>query len=259
MTFDKRTNAVCSCGTKFCMDCFQSPCWPAPCVVTKKYWDAVKTKGVDISQTEEDFTTSVPEIVIQGKLCPNCNRLTEKDGGCYFVYCVCGVGFCWGCRGMFREHHTRIEFCDQDSNGELFRTTTKRILLNQHLEENMKGESRLLQLAVNQRSERASSKREGHWWGEWILRALGWKFVSKVADSLTGTIGKERTAQCRTVFAEHDRFVLSDALPNWIHRCFGAAEHFSPRTSRFRCIVGSMEGRAADLRSHLDQDARVTL
>lgn len=37
----------------------------------------------------------------------------------------------------------------------------------------------------------------------------------KVADSLTGTMGKEGTAQCRTVFAEHDRFVLSDALPNF--------------------------------------------
>ena len=96
MTSDKRTNAVCGCGTKFCMDCFQSPCWPAPCEVSQKYWDAVKTKGVDISKTEEDFTTSVPEIVIQGKLCPNCNRFTEKDGGCCFVYCVCGVGFCWG-------------------------------------------------------------------------------------------------------------------------------------------------------------------
>lgn len=106
MTSDKRTNAVCGCGTKFCMDCFQSLHWPAPCEVSKKYWDVLKTKGVDISQTEEDFTTSVPEIVIQGKLCPNCNRFTEKDGRCCFVYCVCGVGFCWGCRGMFREHHT---------------------------------------------------------------------------------------------------------------------------------------------------------
>lgn len=92
-----------------------------------------------------------------------------------------------------------------------------------------------------------------------ILRALGWKFVSKVADSLAGTMGKERTAQCRQFLRNMiDLYFQMRYLIEYI--AVLAQQNTSPqRTSRFSCTVGGMEGRAADLRPHLEQDNGVNI
>ena len=34
---------------------------------------------------------------INGKRCPACREVIEKNGGCTTIYCVCGFTFCWNC------------------------------------------------------------------------------------------------------------------------------------------------------------------
>jgi len=39
------------------------------------------------------------------KPCPRCNARVERNGGCLYVVCTCGHGFCWNCLG---EHHVSV-------------------------------------------------------------------------------------------------------------------------------------------------------
>ncbi len=39
------------------------------------------------------------------KPCPKCGNRIEKNGGCPYVYCRCGHGFCWNCFRTGENHH----------------------------------------------------------------------------------------------------------------------------------------------------------
>ena len=97
--------AQCDCGLKFCMQCMQKSHWPASCEAVRLFTNKLKKTG-DISLLPEEATTTCS---VNGKNCPMCNRFVEKNGGCPFMYYVCGKAFCWGCGQSWssRTHDTK--------------------------------------------------------------------------------------------------------------------------------------------------------
>ena len=266
MTPHKQTNAVCDCGTKFCSDCFKFAHWPAPCEASQKYWEMLENKGINISQAEHvSFTPLGEDLVIQGKTCPKCHRFIEKEGGCYYMTCVCGVSFCWGCRGIHGYNHRQSELCNQHKNGDSFRTTKKRISSKQHLEENMRGESTLLKVAVSQRSERASFKRATlkkkiNYFCQ-RFGTLGRKAVSRVAELLP----VERS-DGKNVLPNFEQFLRNMMNLHFEMRylteytaVFAQQSNSSQKVSRMNCILERMDELASEIYSKLNQDASVDM
>ena len=93
-------NVACMCGQDVCFDCLQPAHWPITCEQTTSYLKELKKKGELIAALPD------PTLIhgINGKKCPDCRRFVEKMGGCFFMACVCGGRFCWGCGKSFRDH-----------------------------------------------------------------------------------------------------------------------------------------------------------
>jgi hypothetical protein len=45
------------------------------------------------------------------KECPGCGVLTEKDGGCSHMTCICGHEWCWFCEGPYKQKWTDDDRC----------------------------------------------------------------------------------------------------------------------------------------------------
>lgn len=179
--------------------------------------------------------------------------------------CVCGVSFCWGCRGIHGYNHRHSELCNQDKNGDSFRTTKRRISSKQHLEENMRGESTLLKVAVSQRSERASFKRATlkkkiNYFCQ-RFGTLGRKAVSRVA----GLLPVERS-DGKNVLPNFEQFLRNMMNLHFEMRylaeytaVFAQQSNSSQKVSRMNCILERMDELASEIYSKLNQDASVDM
>ncbi|XP_048736695.2 uncharacterized protein LOC125651893 [Ostrea edulis] len=189
----KPTNVVCECGFKFCPKCLKFPHWPVSCGTSHEYWNLLKEKGISMKSSNEDLLPS--EVQVRGKSCPKCNQFIEKEGGCYSMECICGINFCWGCRGIFGVNHIDNDNCQQWKHGDLHKTVKRRLKTDPLLSLKFKEEPALIQAAVKQRSERALSKtllmkRKSQSWCLKI-RTLGQKSSTKVANLLAGCVSTD--------------------------------------------------------------------
>ncbi|XP_061171981.1 uncharacterized protein LOC133181507 [Saccostrea echinata] len=195
LTNINHTNTTCECGTEFCSSCFKFPHWPATCETSQEYWNFLRGKGIDIEFSIDDISST--ELQVRGKNCPNCNQFIEKQGGCFSVVCVCGICFCWGCRGIFRVNHQVSDLCHREKHGDLHRTTKKYIAADLLLPMKMKKEPKLIQVAVNQRVGRAHSRtllmRSKTHSVCLKIRTLGLKSSLKIAGLLAGYKSKENS------------------------------------------------------------------
>lgn len=92
--------AVCVCGEKFCFDCFAEPHDPLSCENYKDWLFQINTK-------QERFEN------LGLKRCPNCGKNIEKNGGCNYMQCYCGHGFCWDCLNPHNHFDHRCDFKQQ--------------------------------------------------------------------------------------------------------------------------------------------------
>lgn len=78
----------CSCGISICRLCLAEGHYPASCAQAKRYREELRANNT-AKTTDEDLYES------EGKNCPACNIYYEKNGGCNFMSCPCGMYFCW--------------------------------------------------------------------------------------------------------------------------------------------------------------------
>lgn len=115
---EKVNDITCTCGSQLCFQCLKPPHWPVPCQDVETYWKRLKRLGDDISYQES--------VKVRGKQCPKCRRFVEKLGGCFYMSCVCGAAFCWGCLKTY-PGHVYSESCNQYKNGDLKGTKTMEV------------------------------------------------------------------------------------------------------------------------------------
>lgn len=252
------TNAACECGVKFCSHCFKFPHWPAPCDTSQQYWGLLKKKGIEMTINDSDYSTSVPEMLVQGKVCPKCKRFIEKDGGCFSMRCICGTTFCWGCRGIFGVNHISSDLCNQYKHGDLHHTRKMRIRNDQDTKNKMKEESLLLQAAVNHRAERALSKtvnmkRTIHSLCQ-KFATLGRKSITKIAEILA-----DDNAEEKSLLFKFDHFLrsMSNLYLEMRHLAEYTAVFADQNTrsqKRINCILARIESLAAEIYNKLCQD-----
>lgn len=252
------TNAACECGVKFCSHCFKFPHWPAPCDTSQQYWGLLKKKGIEMTINDSDYLTSVPEMLVQGKVCPKCKRFIEKDGGCFSMRCICGTTFCWGCRGIFGVNHISSDLCNQYKHGDLHHTRKMRIRNDQDTQNKMKEESLLLQAAVNHRAERALSKtvnmkRTIHSLCQ-KFATLGRKSITKIAEILA-----DDNAEEKSLLFKFDHFLrsMSNLYLEMRHLAEYTAVFADQNTrsqKRINCILARIESLAAEIYNKLCQD-----
>ena len=111
------TSMTCGCGTSLCFNCMQTAHWPASCEQTKAYKETIVRQKdyIELMYHDEYFITEViPFVKVKGKSCPRCSRFIEKDGGCQYMSCPCGVSFCWICLQEWNNHTT--EGCKKSVN-----------------------------------------------------------------------------------------------------------------------------------------------
>lgn len=147
VSLSKKVNDIsCTCGSQLCFQCLQPPHWPVPCELVETYWKRLKRLGDDI----HIFQSSVQ---VRGKQCPKCKRFVEKLGGCFYMNCICGASFCWGCLQTY-PGHVYSERCNQYKNGDLKGTKSIQVY-NMETYENIKGSrSADYKRAVNHRKAR---------------------------------------------------------------------------------------------------------
>lgn len=252
------TNAACECGVKFCSHCFKFPHWPAPCDTSQQYWGLLKKKGIEMTINDSDYSTSVPEMLVQGKVCPKCKRFIEKDGGCFSMRCICGTTFCWGCRCIFGVNHISSDLCNQYKHGDLHHTRKMRIRNDQDTQNKMKEESLLLQAAVNHRAERALSKtvnmkRTIHSLCQ-KFATLGRKSITKIAEILADDNAEEKSLLFKF---EHFLRSMSNLYLEMRHLAEYTAVFADQNTrsqKRINCILARIESLAAEIYNKLCQD-----
>ncbi|KAH9512259.1 hypothetical protein Btru_041322 [Bulinus truncatus] len=103
----------CACGLSLCFTCLGNAHWPARCDQAEVYAQTLPTLRPH-KEAEDDLdrlpppppaTESGSDVVeIEGRLCPACNRFINKDGGCSFMVCQCGLNFCWTCMKAISGH-----------------------------------------------------------------------------------------------------------------------------------------------------------
>ena len=108
---EQAKDVACQCGTLICFQCQQKSHWPVTCQMAPLYWKKMKRLG-------HDHLLMDMSLLVRGKQCPKCKRFVEKRGGCFYMNCICGAQFCWGCLGMYPEHTTTVK-CNQYKNGDL--------------------------------------------------------------------------------------------------------------------------------------------
>lgn len=92
--------------THSCFLCEANEHWPASCQSVKQYES-------ERSYTENNYLSTgapVKECIFY-KLCPSCNYPIEKDGGCNYMTCFCGVKFCWKCLTELKTIEDESHFC----------------------------------------------------------------------------------------------------------------------------------------------------
>jgi ariadne-1 len=94
-------NVLCDCGTVFCFQCGEVGHAPLNCNNLTK-WEL---------QRKNDSATA--HFIVQNtKPCPKCKKSIEKDGGCNYIGCRCGYGFCWICLGP-HDHNMSAHVCQK--------------------------------------------------------------------------------------------------------------------------------------------------
>lgn len=115
---EKASNLVCRCGMQICFQCLQQAHWPISCDVAIAYWKRLKRNGDDSLLVNLSL-----QVKVRGKQCPQCKRFIEKRGGCFYMSCICGATFCWGCLGIF-PGHINTDICNQGKNSDDNGTTS---------------------------------------------------------------------------------------------------------------------------------------
>jgi len=99
---------LCECGHLFCFQCGQESHAPATCGMVTAWF--IKTK---------DGSENANWMLSHTKLCPQCGKPVEKNGGCNHISCPCGAHFCWMCNGLFNAssvyRHNCNAFGDKDT------------------------------------------------------------------------------------------------------------------------------------------------
>lgn len=114
-SFENLVNATCQCGNVTCFTCLQPVHWPASCAHSLSYLAKLKKLGDDEAIPSE----LVRPLVVNGKKCPHCHQFVQKNGGCFYMSCVCGKDFCWGCLKPWDDHKFNPRLCSQTKSREL--------------------------------------------------------------------------------------------------------------------------------------------
>ena len=145
-------NVSCACGVEICFDCLQPAHWPATCEQSVAYWRALKKNG----QLDVDFDEySSKTVHVRGKKCPKCDRFIEKNGGCFYMTCVCGASFCWGCR-VLHTNHVLTDHCYQNIVGD--KHDTEKVQIKHIMRKDIKDVSAMYRNAVANRVGRMKTR-----------------------------------------------------------------------------------------------------
>ncbi|CAL1534944.1 unnamed protein product [Lymnaea stagnalis] len=105
-------DVMCQCGTTVCFSCLSPPHWPAKCDQAENYIQRLATLAPPTEtaheETENKLSLAKQEqnsfVIVEGRLCPGCEKFVEKDGGCNHMVCKCGFTFCWNCMTSMTVH-----------------------------------------------------------------------------------------------------------------------------------------------------------
>lgn len=91
----------CDRGEWWCFTCKEPSHQPATCEMVKAW----KKKCTDDSETYNWLSFNTKD-------CPSCKKVTEKNGGCNHISCVCGAHWCWMCNGVFDSRSVYQHSCN---------------------------------------------------------------------------------------------------------------------------------------------------
>lgn len=77
-----------SCQTQYCFHCGEAPHGSAPCPIVVNLLPGIRQPRKEGSEERDRV-----------KVCPHCQALIQKIGGCNRLSCRCGHAFCWLCLG----------------------------------------------------------------------------------------------------------------------------------------------------------------
>lgn len=88
------STGYCSCGYRFCFDCFTEAHSPATCEMMKNW----------LKKCSEDAAT-MSWLAENTKDCPKCNIAIQKNDGCFQMTCShCKAQWCWLCQSDWKTH-----------------------------------------------------------------------------------------------------------------------------------------------------------
>ncbi|GFO34172.1 E3 ubiquitin-protein ligase arih1 [Plakobranchus ocellatus] len=106
-------DVLCACGESWCFNCLSPAHWPARCEQAQDYTDKLSVLKPENKASPKTALLSKPRSKqrepqrldqLEGKLCPNCHRFIDKNGGCPHISCRCGHQFCWTCLAPYNNH-----------------------------------------------------------------------------------------------------------------------------------------------------------
>lgn len=93
----------CFCGYSVCMECHSESHFPVNCETYQFY--------LNFFQMKEN--NNGDQAVVKGKFCPLCKIFIEKNGGCMYMRCICGIQFCWNCLQKVSTEHNNCILIDE--------------------------------------------------------------------------------------------------------------------------------------------------
>lgn len=102
--FESSSEATCSCGHRFCVDCSKECHVPLSCANMREWEKKMSDEGQVMTWLQHHT-----------KECPRCLKPIEKNGGCNHMTCRsnaggCGHEFCWICGADWRGHSCNTQY-----------------------------------------------------------------------------------------------------------------------------------------------------
>eukprot|EP00043_Microstomoeca_roanoka_P013493 m.132093 g.132093 ORF g.132093 m.132093 type:complete len:514 (-) comp15767_c2_seq1:507-2048(-) len=251
----------CKCGYEFCFQCGQDKHTPVLCGMLQSWLK----KCADDSETSN-------WLQVNTKLCPKCEAVIEKNGGCNHMKCrKCNYDFCWICLGDWEPHgsswFTCSRFNDEEAEQARKKMEGSRAQLNRYLFyfERFKGHQSSREMegklwkAVDQKMKEMQSK------------GWGWMDVQFLGQAVGTLQNARRVLQYTYVFAYYlkknaqseifeqnqaDLQVQTEKLSEFLEQHAAAVEDFRELRQQVMDLRAYCAQRLEKLVAHVEEGYR---